>query len=598
MTLIQKKYGQHRKIWDIPGGIHPPENKLQSLQLPLGRIPLADELIYPLNQHMGEPAEPIARVGDKVLAGEKIAEATDIFSAPIHASTSGTIAAIEDRPLPHPSGLQGKCIVLASDGKHQWTKLETCEHYRELSHSALVAKVREAGIVGLGGAGFPTAVKLNPKSSFSIHTLIVNGTECEPYITADDMLMQTYAAQVIAGTELLATILDKPENIIIGIEDNKPEAITAIKKAVAARKNTVDLSSIQVVSFPTKYPSGGEKQLIQILTGKEVPSGDIPASIGVVVQNVGTAVAAYRAVKFGEPLVSRITTVVGKALKIQRNVEVPLGTPIRHLLQQHGLDNNNNQRLIMGGPMMGFALACDAVPVVKTTNCIIAPDKEEFPESAVEQPCIRCSFCAQACPAGLLPQQLYWYARNEDYERAENYHLFDCIECGACAYVCPSNIPLIQYYRAAKGIIRSRQQEKVKADLSRQRFEFRKHRLIQAEEEKAAKRAARKKAAEAVKKTQQIPSQSADEAGSKNITIKDDPVTAAVSRAREQSHIVKDKLKRSQRAVARSQNSVEELKAKLNTAADDQRDKLMSQLRQAENRLDNALNQLSEYTGD
>ena len=547
---------------------------------------------------MGEPAKPIVSVGDKVLTGEKIAEATSIFSAPIHASTSGTITAIEDRLLPHPSGLQGKCIVLASDGKHQWTKLEACEHYQELSHSALVAKVREAGIVGLGGAGFPTAVKLNPKSNFSIHTLIVNGTECEPYITADDMLMRTYADQVIAGTELLATILDKPENIIIGIEDNKPEAIKAIKKAIATRESTVGLSSIQVVSFPTKYPSGGEKQLIQILTGKEVPSGDIPASIGIVVQNVGTAVAAYRAVKFGEPLVSRITTVVGNALKIQRNVEVPLGTPIRHLLAQHGLDSSNNRRLIMGGPMMGFALASDAVPVIKTTNCIIAPSTEELPEPAVEQPCIRCSFCAQACPAGLLPQQLYWYARNEDYERAENYHLFDCIECGACAYVCPSNIPLVQYYRAAKGIIRSRQQEKLKADLSRQRFEFRKHRLAQAEEEKAAKRAARKKAAEAVKKTQQTHLTSTDEVGSKNVNAEDDPVTAAVNRAREQNHAVKDQQQRLQRAVTRSEDRVKELKAKLNTATDDQRDKLMAQLYQAESRLDNALKQLSEYTAD
>lgn len=499
MSNARGKRSVNEKVWSIPGGIHPAENKTQSLALPLARIPLASEFVYPLNQHMGAPATPTVAVGDKVLTGDKIASADGVFSAPIHASTSGTIVAIEKRPLPHPSGLQGESIVLAGDGKHRWTALEGCEHYRQLSRLTLAEKVREAGIVGLGGAGFPTAVKLNAKANYPIHTLILNGTECEPYITADDILMQTRADEIVAGTELLAMILGGPKNILIGIEDNKPKAIKAIQKAVDAHRAIADVP-IEVISFPTKYPSGGEKQLIQILTGEEVPSGEIPASIGIVVQNVGTAAATYRAVRFGEPLVSRITTLVGKSLKIQRNVEVPLGTPISYLLAQHGFDASRNRRLIMGGPMMGFTLHTAAVPVIKTTNCIIAPSIEELPEPKPEQPCIRCGFCTQACPADLLPQQLYWYARNEDYDRAENYHLFDCIECGACAYVCPSHIPLVQYYRAAKGIIRNRQQEKIKADRSRQRFEFRKNRMAMAEAAKAAKRAARKQAAEAAKK--------------------------------------------------------------------------------------------------
>jgi Na+-translocating ferredoxin:NAD+ oxidoreductase subunit C len=611
MRDTETKHSQGKKIWDIPGGIHPPENKQQSLQLPLGNMPLASEFIYPLNQHMGAPAKPIVAVGDKVLAGEKIAQGNGIFSAPIHASTSGTVIAIEKRPLPHPSGLEGESIVLASDGKHQWIELQGCEHYKQLAHLELVEKVREAGIVGLGGAGFPTAVKLNPKASYSIHTLIMNGAECEPYITADDMLMQMRADEVVAGTELLAIILGKPKNIIIGIEDNKPKAIETIIKAAAAYKSIADIP-IQVVSFPTKYPSGGEKQLIQILTGQEVPSGDIPASIGVVVQNVGTAVAAYRAVRFGEPLVSRITTLVGKALTTQRNVEVPLGTPVSYLLEQHGFDNSNNQRLIMGGPMMGFTLATDAVPVVKTTNCIIAPNIQELPEPAPEQPCIRCGFCTQACPASLLPQQLYWYTRNEDYDRAENYHLFDCIECGACAYVCPSNIPLVQYYRAAKGAIRKKQQEKIKADLSRQRFEFRKQRLAMEEAEKTAKRIARTQAAETAKETQQetLPStegfqtspngrQASSTRHPQNQAVaigKVDPVTEAIIRAHAQNENTYFQQDRLQRMASQAEDRVKKLQAKLDAAVDNQKDKLTSQLCEARNRLNETLKKLSKHT--
>jgi len=334
-------------------------------------------------------------------------------------------------------------------------------------------------ISGMGGAGFPTSVKLNPRKDHKIDTLIINGTECEPYITADDMLMREYADEIVSGVEILAHILEQPEHIIIGIEDNKPEAIEAVKAAVEKSE-----SNIEVAVFPTKYPSGGEKQLIQILTGKEVPSGKLPADIGIVLQNVGTAQAVYRAIQFGEPLIQRVTTVVGEALKTQRNVRVLIGTPIEHVLAEHGFNAKDCARLIIGGPMMGFAIEELEAPVIKATNCLLVPSKSEMPNPDPQQACIRCGMCAEACPASLLPQQLYWYSRSEDFEKLETHNIADCIECGACSFVCPSNIPLVQYYRASKGAIRQHEQEKQKSEHARKRFEFRQARLEQMEAEK------------------------------------------------------------------------------------------------------------------
>ncbi|VUD52289.1 Electron transport complex subunit RsxC [Thalassocella blandensis] len=489
-----------RQIWDIPGGIHPPENKTQSTGDAIANIPLPAEIVLPLNQHIGAPAIPCVAVGDKVLKGQVVAEAQGLVSAPIHASTSGTISAIEQRFIPHPSGMMSDCIVITPDGEDQWTTLHPVPDYKALDHAELVALIRQAGIAGMGGAGFPTAVKLNPRADRKVHTLILNGTECEPYITADDMLMRERADEVVAGTLLLAHILGTPETILIGIEDNKPEAIAAMQAAVDKHAQQSRGIAIDVVSFPTKYPSGGEKQLIQILTGKEVPSGQIPATIGIVVQNVGTAVATYRAVTFGEPLVSRITTVVGETLKQQRNIEVLIGTPVDHVLTLHGYQAEKKSRLIIGGPMMGFTVEHTNIPVVKTTNCILVPSNEEIPPTQPAQACIRCGMCAEACPANLLPQQLFWYSQAEDTEKLEQHNLFDCIECGACSYVCPSNIPLVQYYRASKGTIRQQELAKKQSDRARQRFEFRQERIAKAEAEKEAKRLARKKAAEEAKK--------------------------------------------------------------------------------------------------
>lgn len=584
------------KVYDIPGGIHPPENKTQSMKLPLGEVSIASELVFPLSQHMGTPAIPIVEVGQKVLAGQKIAEALGALSVPVHASTSGTISAIRDCVLPHSSGMTGPCVVLASDGQHQFVNYQPCEDYRQLNSAVLIEKIRQAGIAGLGGAGFPTAVKLDPRNT-SIDTLILNGTECEPYITSDDRLMQDYADDIIAGAELLAFILGEPENIIIGIEDNKPDAIKAMQ---AAAINT----RVQIATFPTKYPSGGEKQLIQILTNKEVPSGKLPAMLGIVMQNVGTAMAAYRAVRFGEALTWRITTLVGEALKIQRNIKVLLGTPIEHLLNELGFKANEASRLIMGGPMMGFALPEARVPVVKTTNCIIAPSHSEMPEQPPAQECIRCGMCAEACPASLLPQQMYWYAKSEEYDRLQNHNLFDCIECGACSYVCPSTIPLVQYYRAAKGTIRQQQHEKIRSDHARQRFEFRQTRIDLAETERDAKRLARKEAAVKAKALAAKKKATAAQNPTINTATNDksalestllDPVAIAMAKVKEREQdpaVQKSKL---ERTLTSAQSRVDKLQARLNDAERDQAEKLTSQVKQAELRLQDAEKNLNAF---
>lgn len=582
------------------GGVYPPENKSQSMQQAPGSLPIPATLIFPVSQHMGAPAEPIVAVGDKVLAGQKIAEAIGAFSASIHASSSGTVTAIEDRPLPHASGMSGLCIVIETDGQHQ--SIDSSEQaitdYTSKTPAELLSRIRESGITGLGGAGFPTAVKLNPQSHYAIDTLILNGTECEPYITADHSLMLHHAASVINGAKLLSFMLGNPENILIGVEDNKPDAIEALEAAIkeAAQDSNDDvISRIRIMTFPTKYPSGGEKQLIQLLTGKEVPSGAIPAQLGIVMQNVGTAVAAYDAVVNGKPLTSRITTFVGEALNSQRNMEVLLGTPIEFALETMGFNASDNERLIMGGPMMGFALHTATTPIVKSTNCIIAPSRQELPTQPSAQECIRCGMCAEACPVSLLPQQLYWYSKAEDYEKAQNYNLFDCIECGACSFVCPSNIPLVQYYRAAKGSIRQQEKEKVKSDHARQRFEFRKLRIERAEAEKVAKREARKKAAAEAKRLQAEKQNAATgETADANTKASVDPVAAAMAKVQQQKNDPAAQQAKLERTINSSKDRIQKLKDKLADAEGEQQDRISAQIKQAEVRLQDSEQQLAE----
>ncbi|MEO4046728.1 electron transport complex subunit RsxC [Pseudomonas sp. CAU 1711] len=484
----------HERIWDIPGGIHPAERKELSNRTPIQRAPLPKRLILPLGQHIGAAAEPCVAVGERVLKGQKIAAANGFVSAAVHAPTSGTVSFIGPQPYPHVSGMLAPAIVIDSDGLEQWIELTPQPDYRHMDSTELLELIREAGINGLGGAGFPTAVKLTARPTQKIHTLIINGTECEPYITADDLLMRERAVELVSGIDILVQLI-QPEEVLIGIEDNKPEAIAAVRGALSER-------SYRLKVFPTKYPSGGEKQLIQILTGVEVPSGGLPADIGMLCQNVGTCVAIHDAVLLGKPLISRITTLTGEALARPGNVEALLGTPVEELLAFAGLDHGKLHRLVMGGPMMGFTLPELGVPLVKTANCLLAGTASELPTPPPAMPCIRCGECAEACPASLLPQQLHFFALGQQHEQLKAHNLFDCIECGACAYVCPSSIPLVQYYRAAKGEIRELEQKQQKAEHSKQRFELRQERLRREEERKEAERQARAERAAKAKAAQ------------------------------------------------------------------------------------------------
>lgn len=485
----------HTQIFDFQGGIHPAENKTQSTELPIAIAPIPEKLVLPIAQHIGAPAEPTVTLGQSVLKGEVIAEAQGFVSANLHAPTSGTISAIELRSIPHQSGMTDWCIEITTDGKDQWIDHAGIENYLESDPADLVKRISESGITGMGGAGFPSHVKLSAKAE-EIDTLIINAAECEPYITADDVLMREHAEEIIKGVEILIHIL-KPQRCLIGIEDNKPEAIEALKKAINETQDDTHLIKLAVV--PTKYPSGGEKQLIQLLTDKEVPAGGIPAQIGIVCQNIGTAQAIYKAVAKGEPLISRITTVTGEACAQPRNYEVLLGTQVKDVLPLAGVDKNQLNRLIMGGPMMGFTLQSDEISIVKSTNCLIAANKDELPDPALAQACIRCGMCTEACPAQLLPQQLYWFAKSDNLEQLEAHNITDCIECGACAYVCPSNIPLVQYYRYGKGELKQAQADKVKSDRAKDRFEAR---VARQEREAAEKEAKRKARAEAAAKKQ------------------------------------------------------------------------------------------------
>ncbi|SLM63116.1 MULTISPECIES: electron transport complex subunit RsxC [Dickeya] len=475
------------RIWDFKGGIHPPEMKTQSSRIPLRQVPLPDYFIIPLKQHIGPQGDVCVNVGDRVLRGQPLTRGTGKM-LPVHAPTSGTVHAIRHHLSNHPSGLTELSIILMPDGQDSWCERQPLDDYRQCSPSQLLAHLHQAGIAGLGGAGFPTAAKLQGGLQ-RIETLIINAAECEPYITADDRLMQECAQEIAQGIDILDSLL-QPKRILLGIEDNKPEAIAALRQVLG------DFPRIAMRVIPTKYPSGGAKQLTKILTGKEVPFGKHSAAIGVLMQNVGTAYAIKRAVINGEPLTERVVTLTGDALRNPGNVWARLGTPVRHLLRHAGYHVTTTQPMVvMGGPLMGFSLPALDVPVIKTSNCILAPARDEIQPPDEEQACIRCGKCADACPAGLLPQQLYWFSRGDEHEKARQHHLFDCIECGACAYVCPSNIPLVQYYRQEKAEIQALDREAQKAAQAKARFDARQARL---EQEKQARQLRHQQAAATV----------------------------------------------------------------------------------------------------
>lgn len=470
-------------LWDFHGGIHPADNKLQSSQSPVVDAGLPPRLIIPLRQHAGPAGDLLVQVGDKVKKGQPLTRYAKGRVVPVHASTSGTITEIGNHTVAHPSGLGDLCVILTPDGEDEWGERNGKADYWNLERGELLERIQQAGVAGLGGAVFPTHSKLDGRGQLT-EILIVNGLECEPYITTDDRLMQQYADEIMDGIRVLKHLL-KPKLTLIGVEDNKPEAIEQLTRHATDE-------DVLVKTVPTKYPSGGAKQTIELLTGRQVPKGGRAVDIGIMVLNVATVFAIKRAIIDGEPLIERIVTLTGDSFKQPGNAWVRLGTPVRWLLQRFELQPEAEQRVIMGGPMMGFTLPHAMVPVVKATNCLLAPTQAELPAPGPEQPCIRCSACADACPATLLPQELYWYSRAKEYDKAEKLNLMDCIECGACAWVCPSEIPLVQYYKIAKDDIREARAEAEKAERAKQRFEAKQARF---EREKAAREARHAEAA-------------------------------------------------------------------------------------------------------
>ncbi|WP_421328623.1 electron transport complex subunit RsxC [Aeromonas veronii] len=470
-------------LWDFHGGIHPADNKLQSSQSPVVDAGLPPRLIIPLRQHAGPAGDLLVQVGDKVKKGQPLTRYAKGRVVPVHASTSGTITEIGNHTVAHPSGLGDLCVILTPDGEDEWGERNGKADYWNLERGELLERIQQAGVAGLGGAVFPTHSKLDGRGQLT-EILIVNGLECEPYITTDDRLMQQYADEIMDGIRVLKHLL-KPKLTLIGVEDNKPEAIEQLTRHATDE-------DVLVKTVPTKYPSGGAKQTIELLTGRQVPKGGRAVDIGIMVLNVATVFAIKRAIVDGEPLIERIVTLTGDSFKKPGNAWVRLGTPVRWLLQRFELQPEAEQRVIMGGPMMGFTLPHAMVPVVKATNCLLAPTLAELPAPGPEQPCIRCSACADACPATLLPQELYWYSRAKEYDKAEKLNLMDCIECGACAWVCPSEIPLVQYYKIAKDDIREARAEAEKAERAKQRFEAKQARF---EREKAAREARHAEAA-------------------------------------------------------------------------------------------------------
>lgn len=471
-----------RELYRFNGGVNPPEHKDESIGRPIHPPFVPHTLIVPLRQHIGQPAKPIVAVGERVLKGQMIGRAEGYVSTAVHAPSSGTVTAISMETVPHPSGLPDLCITIETDGRDEWIEHHAID-YLNIDPSALRNQLRDMGLAGLGGAVFPSFIKLNPGTPPTITTLVLNGGECEPWITCDDRLMQERADEVLQGAAVMRHML-QCETVLVGIEDNKPAAIEAMTVAAKALP-----FKVEVIAMPTLYPGGGGKQIVKTLLDLDTPSGGRSTDIGVQVFNVGTAYALACAVFHGEPLISRVVTVTGHVLRPQ-NYEVLIGTPMDELIVHAG-ERDGLTGIIMGGPMMGIEVPDPHVPVVKATNCALAMSEELFPRKPPPMPCIRCGACAQACPADLQPQDLYWFAKSRNFGRAQELHLFDCIECGCCTYVCPSHIPLVEYYHFAKSEIWAREKEKNAADLARERHEFRQFREEREKQERAEKHAAK-----------------------------------------------------------------------------------------------------------
>lgn len=477
----------------IRGGVHPESRKEATAPLAIiTDFPLPPMLYLPLQQHVGQAAEPIVRVGDKVFKGQLLAVSQGRVSAPLHAPTSGVIADIMDHPAAHASALPTPTILLEPDGLDDWGERPVLPDPFAMSPEEICVRVGASGIVGLGGAAFPSQVKLDLGRRSRIGLLIINGGECEPYLTCDDRLMRERADDLVEGVRLMLRGLECPR-AIIAIEDNKPEAYAAVALAAEPFQE-----SVEVVTVPSLYPMGWDKQLIRYLTGREVPAGGRATDVGVLMHNVGTAHAVQRALRHGEPLIRRVVTVAGSAVDQPRNIEAPLGTPLAALLEFCGYAPDRAARYVMGGPMMGEALPHPNVPLVKGACGILALAADEVAAGDAKL-CIRCSRCVDVCPVGLLPLEMASRIRAGQLESALDFGLKDCISCGSCSYICPSRIPLVHYFKYANGELLARQQAEHRAEQTRKLAEEKLNRIERQKQEAAAQAAARKAQAQARK---------------------------------------------------------------------------------------------------
>ncbi len=467
------------------GGVHPNMHKLTA-DVAIEECDIAPVHVLPMKQHIGEICSPLVAVGDLVLRGQKIARSEGYLSVPVHAPTSGRVVKIEEHTIPHPSGMGLPSIFIESDGDDKSDEsIAPISDWINTDPTQLRERARKCGLAGLGGAVFPTFIKLVQDKRFPIETVILNGIECEPYLTNDHRLMLEHAEEILEGMAIIMHMVGADSGII-AVEDNKQNAADSMQQALDARS---DMDGVVVHVLPTRYPQGSEKQLIYTLTGREVPAGKLPMHIGVLSQNIGTTKALFDAVMLGKPLTERTVTVSGDALAKPSNLLVRLGTPVRSLFARQGLDDFSGIQIVHGGPMMGERLKNPDFPVVKSSTGLLAMSLQAMKAAhTVEQPCIRCGHCSEACPISLVPNLLADQCRSDQFEKAAQYDLFDCIECGACSYVCPSNIPLVHYFRYGKGQLALQRREDSFAEASRKRSETRDARIEREKAEKAARR--------------------------------------------------------------------------------------------------------------